>query len=989
MLSLHNIVKNYTAGDTVVAALKNVSLNFRKSEFVSVLGQSGCGKTTLLNIIGGLDRYTSGDLVINGRSTKDYSDRDWDDYRNHSIGFVFQSYNLIPHQSVLSNVELALTLSGVSREERRRRATEALERVGLADQLHKKPNQMSGGQMQRVAIARALVNDPDILLADEPTGALDSETSLQIMEILKEISSDKLIIMVTHNPELAEQYSTRIIRLLDGEVTDDSMPYEPEAEQAVKADEQPKKKAKKAKKHKNSMSVFTAIALSFNNLLTKKARTFLTSFAGSIGIIGIALIMAVSQGVNAYIASVQEDILSSYPIQIQSESVDASTLMATLMQADSENLNHDRDKVYVNTVMYELVNSLNNMEVNHNNLLDFKNFLDKEMANTESKLYKYATSVQYGYDLNLNILVKDENGKVVRADVIELMKEIYGEELMGSANSFMSQSFANMNIWTELLPENDGGQIADILKKQYDVIHGVWPEKHNEVVLVVDKNNEISDMTLYALGLKTTEQMKSEVNAGMNGEQVDAELQSWSYEEICGMTFRIVAGSDMYTKAADGEGYTDLSETEAGMKYLYDNGTELKITGIIRPNEDATAAMLTGSIGYTKLLTEYIVDKANSSELVKEQIENPDVDIITGLEFKPESEPDNAFKAAELKAHIATLDTKGKADMYKTIMSTPDEKYLNDTADEMLKNMSREQKIESLTGAFTQQSGMSEAQITDYLAKLDDATVDEYMKDAVKAQVAQQYAAGVMSQLAMLPDEQAAAMLDSELDGYDEAKLATIYDLLLTPSYSTSNYEDNLKKLGYIDFELPSTINIYADTFEDKDEIAEIIKDYNKNKAEEDRINYTDYVALIMSAITVVINAISYVLMAFVSISLIVSSLMIGIITYISVLERTKEIGVLRSIGASKKDISRVFNAETFIIGLTSGAIGIVISVLLCLPINAIVRSLTEINSFTAALPIMGAAILMAVSVVFTLVAGLIPARIAAKKDPVVALRTE
>lgn len=988
MLSLHNIVKDYTAGDTVVNALKGVSLNFRKSEFVSILGHSGCGKTTLLNIIGGLDRYTSGDLVINGRSTKDYTDRDWDNYRNHSIGFVFQSYNLIPHQSVLSNVELALTLSGVSRDERRRRATEALERVGLGDQLHKKPNQMSGGQMQRVAIARALVNNPDILLADEPTGALDSETSLQIMEILKEISSDKLVIMVTHNPELAEQYSTRIIRLLDGEITDDSMPYEPQAE--TKPDIGEPKKVKKAKKHKNSMSVFTAISLSFNNLLTKKARTFLTAFAGSIGIIGIALIMAVSEGVNAYIASVQEDMLSSYPISIQSESVDATTLMTTLMQSKNNEVNHGLDKVYVNTVMYELINSLNSMEINRNNLHAFKQYIDKEIADSESELSKYVTSVQYGYDLNMNILVKDENGAIVQADITELMKEVYGEELMNSAGSFMSQSFATMNIWTELLPENNGNPVADILKKQYDVIHGTWPEKYNEVVLIVDEHNEISDLTLYALGLKTAEQIKSEVNAGMNGELVNAEQLSWSYEEMCGMTFRIVSGADMYAESADGSGYTDLSETEAGMKYLYDNGTELKITGIIRPNNDASAAMLSNSsIGYTKALTEYIVNKSNSSTLVTEQINNPDTDVITGLKFKPEAEPDDAFKASELKAHILALDTKGKADMYKTIMATPDEQYLNDTAAQTLAEMTREQKIATLTQAFTQQSGMSETQIASYLADLDDATVDEYMTDAVKMQISQQYAATVMSQLAMLPEEQAAAMLDSELENYDESKLAAVYDLMLTPTYSESTYEDNLKALGYVDFEKPSAINIYADTFENKEKIDGLIEDYNNGKDEADQINYTDYVALLMSSVTVIINAISYVLIAFVSISLIVSSLMIGIITYISVLERTKEIGVLRSIGASKKDISRVFNAETLIIGFSSGLIGILFSLLLCIPINAIIQSLSGINSLSAVLPIGGAIFLIAVSIIFTFIAGIIPARIAAKKDPVVALRTE
>ncbi len=994
MLSLNNIVKNYTAGDSTVAALKGVSLNFRKSEFVSVLGQSGCGKTTLLNIIGGLDRYTSGDLVINGRSTKNYNDRDWDNYRNHSIGFVFQSYNLIPHQTVLSNVELALTLSGVSREERRRKATEALERVGLADQLHKKPNQMSGGQMQRVAIARALVNNPDILLADEPTGALDSETSVQIMDILKEISADKLVIMVTHNPEIAEKYSTRIIRLLDGRVTDDSMPYEGDVNSEQDESEQYKKakKAKKAKNHRNSMSIFTAISLSFNNLLTKKARTFLTSFAGSIGIIGIALIMSVSQGVNAYIDSVQEDMLSSYPITIQAESVDASTLMATLMQADGGEVGHpvDDKNVYVNTVMYELINSLNSMEINRNNLEAFKKFVDGEMANSESEFAQYATSVQYGYDLNMNILVKNKDGGIAKTDIIELMKNIYGEELMGGASSYMSQSFANMNIWKELLPESGGGQIADLLKKQYDVVGGKWPEAYNEVVLIVDKNNEISDLTLYALGLKTAEQMKNEVNAGMSGAQVDAGQLSWSFEEILGMTFRIVPGSDMYAKSADGNGYTLLSESDAGLKYLYDNGTELKISGIIRPNKDASAAMLANaSIGYTKALTEYIVEKSNSSNLVSEQLKNPELDVLTGLEFKPEVEPDNAFKASELKAHISELDTSGKANMYKTIMATPDEQYLTDTVNATLANMSRDDKISALMMAFTQQSGMSEAQISEYLSSLDDATVDEYMTEAVKMQVTQQYAAQVMAQLAALPDEQAAAMLDAEIGNYDEAKLASVYDAVLTPAYSDSSYEANLKSLGYVDFAKPDTINIFANTFEDKDVIAELINKYNQGKSEADMITYTDYVALLMSAITGVINAISYVLMAFVSISLIVSSLMIGIITYISVLERTKEIGVLRSIGASKKDISRVFNAETLIIGFTSGAIGILISVLLCFPINAIIHALTEINSINAALPILGAVILIAISVVFTLVAGLIPARIAAKKDPVVALRTE
>ena len=994
MLTLNNIVKDYTAGDSTVSALKGITVHFRKSEFVSVLGQSGCGKTTLLNIIGGLDRYTSGDLIINGRSTKDYSDSDWDNYRNHSVGFVFQSYNLIPHQSVLSNVELALTLSGVSREERRRRATDALIKVGLGDQLHKKPNQMSGGQMQRVAIARALVNDPDILLADEPTGALDSETSVQIMEILKEISADKLIIMVTHNPELAEKYSTRIIRLLDGRITGDSMPYDPADDapkgEAKPSDEKKRRDKKKKKERKPSMSLLTAASLSLNNLLTKKTRTFLTSFAGSIGIIGIALILSISTGVNAYISSVQEDVLSSYPISIQSESVDASTLMSTLLKADNDEIDHDLDKVYVNAVMYELMNALNGMEVNHNNLYDFKAFLDNEMAqNGTTELAQYATSVQYGYDLNLNILVKDVNGDIAKADVMALMSEIYGKEMMDSYGSYMAQSFKNFEIWDELLTGNDGEQVADLLKKQYDVIYGSWPQKYDEVVLIVDENNEISDLCMYALGLKTADQIKSEIEASMSGEQVEAYEGSWSYEDICGMTFRIVPNSDMYTENTAGEGYISLDGTETGLKYLYDNGTEIKITGIIRPSKDASAAMLKGSIGYTKALTEYVVNKANNSSLVKQQMDDPETDILTGLKFKPKAELSDAEKAEKVKEYASSLGTAEKAELYKTIISRADEEYLNETAATYLAAMSREEKLAALKQAFISQSGLSEQQAESYIGGLDDATVDEYMTEAVKMQISQQYSEQVTATLTGITDAQAAYALDSELDGYSEEKLADIYDDVLAQTYSESDYDSNLKLLGYTDFDRPSTINIYADTFEDKDKIAQIIADYNKGKEQKDMISYTDYVEMFMSAITVVINAISYVLMAFVSISLVVSSLMIGIITYISVLERTKEIGVLRSIGASKRDISRVFNAETLIIGFTSGAIGIIFTVLLCLPINAVIHHLTGISAINATLPAAGGVVLVIISMLLTFIAGLIPARIAANKDPVVALRSE
>ena len=1014
MLKLTNIVKDYVSGDTTVEALKGVSLTFRKSEFVSILGQSGCGKTTMLNIIGGLDRYTSGDLEINGVSTKNFSDSDWDAYRNHSIGFVFQNYNLIPHQTVLSNVELALTLSGVSKDERRRRATEALQKVGLGDQLHKKPNQMSGGQMQRVAIARALVNDPDILLADEPTGALDSETSVQIMELLKEISADKLIIMVTHNPELAKRYSTRIIRLLDGNVIDDSDPFEAEPEEKAEEPEQKKKRKKsKDKKNKTSMSFFTAVSLSFNNLLTKKGRTFLTAFAGSIGIIGIALILAMSSGVTGFIDSVQQDMMSSYPISISAKSVDTATLLTTLMEEQNRKADHKKDAVYANPIMYDLVNKINDKASQTNNLKPFKEFLDKESNEKTSTtdLYKYATSIQYSYDLDLSIYTKDKDGKIIKSDANTLMAEmtkaanskgsssqdtktsqaVNGDaQSSGGMSSMMSGMGGGINIWEEMLSGKNDSTVSKLLDKQYDVLYGSWPKNYDEIVLVLDENNEVSDMCLYALGLETADELKTAMKDSAEGKKVKANKNRWSYKDICDMTFRLVLPSDCYKYNAQNGTYSNISETDAGLQYLYDNGLKLKISGIVRPNEDATASMMKGSIGYTAALTKYVVKRTNESDIVKAQKADEGKDILTGKTFKPD---DGTFtdtdKANQFKSYAASLSEGEKAALYKMMAVTPTTSYLNETSQSQLSAMTREQKQAAILASLTQQMNMDEATVNKYLSEMDDASLDEAVLKALKEQIKMQYAQQVNPQIEALTTEEAAVMLDSAIGEYDEATLASMYDTLSDSIYSDSTYDDNLKLLGSVDLANPSTVNIYTDTFEDKDSIADIISGYNKKAAEDDKITYTDYVELLMSSVTMVINAISYVLIAFVSISLVVSSIMIGIITYISVLERTKEIGILRAIGASKRDISSVFNAETLMIGFTAGAIGIGISVLLCLPINAIIHSVSGINTINASLPVVGAVILVAISMFLTFIAGLIPSRIAAKKDPVVALRSE
>lgn len=895
MLELNDIKKDYVSGSTTVSALKGINLRFRDCEFVSILGQSGCGKTTMLNIIGGLDKYTSGDLKINGVSTKNYKDRDWDFYRNNSIGFVFQSYNLIPHQTVLSNVELALTLSGVSKAERKKRAIEALEKVGLGEQIHKKPNQMSGGQMQRVAIARALVNNPDILLADEPTGALDTETSIQIMELLKEISKDRLIIMVTHNPELAKDYSTRIVRLLDGVITDDSDPYSLEdmeadirAKEAAKVKISEKKIKKSGKKQKTSMSFFTALSLSFNNLMTKKTRTILTAFAGSIGIIGIAMILSISNGIQLYIDRVQRDTLSSYPITLQAEAIDISSMVSSMTGNSDSEEHEDKSKIYSNDIMGDMINTMVK-EVKSNNLSEFKKYIE----NGSSDIKSYVSDIQYSYDVPLNIYMKDTSNGVEQLNPGTMFDSIYGEGATSASSSMSSGMgmgmFSNSSVWNQLL----GNQ--QVLDEQYDVLAGHWPENFNEVVLVADKNNEVDDYTLYSLGLKDPEEVRTLFKKMMVGESYETKKDiSYTFDEILDTEFKLVMPTDMY-KYNDVTGtWDDYSKDDKYMTNVVNNGTDIKVCGIIRPNDDAVSTSLSSGIGYTAKLTEYIIEEVKNSEIAKAQLADTSVDVFTGVPF--DNDRNTEITMDDVNAYMATLSPEESAQMQ----------------------------------AMT--SGMSDDQILQlFSASLKARTTD--------------------------------ATLDS-----------------------------NKSKLGITDLDTPSQIDIYATDFDSKEKVQNIIKDYNKlqqdDGKEENVINYTDYVGIMMSSVSTIINAISYVLISFVAISLIVSSIMIGIITYISVLERTKEIGVLRSIGASKKDVSRIFNAETLIEGFVSGALGIVVTLLLCIPANALIKHLTDISN-VAQLPIAGGVILIIISMFLTFIAGLIPAKLAAKKDPVVALRSE
>lgn len=855
MLQCKNIMKDYVSGDEIVHALKGVSLSFREHEFVSILGQSGCGKTTFLNIIGGLDHYTSGDLIINGKSTKDYSDKDWDTYRNHQVGFVFQSYNLIMHQSVLSNVELALTLTGVNKEERRKRAIDALNKVGLSDQIHKKPTQMSGGQMQRVAIARAIVNNPDIILADEPTGALDSTTSVQIMEILKEISKDKLVIMVTHNPQLADEYSSRIIRLKDGSLVSDSNPFN---EQEMSVDTSVLKRP--------GMSFKMACSLSLNNLMTKKARTFLTSFAGSIGIIGIALIMSLSHGMQSYIDQMENDTMASYPIEIQSSSSDMSTLMTTMMDMKKKTEEHKDSKIYSRPYVEDVLESLSSSK--KNNLSAFKSYIESSKG---KEFRKTAKAIEYDYNLNLQVYNENTDSGLVQVSPNGLLDKLGMSDMMSIQSQFMdSSAMTNDQVWLSL-PES-----KKLRDDEYQLVEGKWPTNYNEVVLEVDENNEITDYALYSLGLLDQDELVKNYQKILNGETdkiSKTNLKSYSVDDILNLKFRLVLNSDLYQKV-NGL-WINQSENESYMQDVVSKSPEIKVVGIIKPSDSTVSQPTMGGVYYTKAMEEYVTSKTENAQIVKEQKSNPNINIFTQTEF---------------------------ASGQKMSMS----------------NLTNEQMM--------QLSSMSQEELMNYM------------------------------------------------NTYNENINAT--------------YDSNLTKLGVVDYSNPTKISLYASSFDGKEKLSDLITDYNKKQTKSNVITYNDFIGTMLSSVTSVVNIISYVLIAFVSVSLIVSSIMIGIITYISVLERTKEIGILRSIGASKKDITRVFNAETFIIGLISGVLGILITLVLNVPISVVVKNMTGVSHISK-LPVNGAVFLIFIDLVLTILAGLIPSKIASKKDPVEALRSE
>ncbi|MBQ8781469.1 MAG: ABC transporter ATP-binding protein/permease [Oscillospiraceae bacterium] len=982
MLQVKNIVKKYGEGENMVTALNGVDITFRENEFVSILGHSGCGKTTLLNIIGGLDHYTTGDLIINGVSTKNYKDRDWDAYRNHSIGFIFQSYNLIPHQSVLANVELALTISGVSKSERRKRAIEALKKVGLENQIHKRPNQMSGGQMQRVAIARALINNPDILLADEPTGALDSDTSIQVMELLKEIAKDKLVIMVTHNPELAEEYSTRIVKIRDGKLISDSMPYEPE-ENDVPV---------QAKKERVSMSFPTAVSLSLNNLLTKKGRTILTAFAGSIGIIGIALILSLSTGINDYINGIQEETLSSYPITVMRETADAGSMMTAIMENQKASSEREKNGVYANTDVYEMFNALNTSAKQTNNMKDFKVFLENDEVIQEN-----ISAIAYSYDVGLTIFTEDPDGDVVKCDLGEIMGAVMNLDeaatAQASAASEQMLSMMELQLWEEFIPGENGELISDIVYDKYELVHGSWPQAKDEVVVILSSNNELPDIVLYAMGVKDASYLPTVMEAAMKGEVIDDYGDTeWTYDEFMAKPFKLILPSEYYAKNETGTGYVNLTETDAGLDYLYkseDIGMKLKITGFVRPSEDNAMSQGTTYLGYTAALTEYMIECADANSIVADQRADESFDVLQGLPFKPDDyeEPSDSEKAARVKEHIETLGTAEKAEMFRFIMEQAPQTEVEAASEQYLAQYTREQLEQMIIETYASQMGVEAESVMSYIAQMDDETLNGYVREAMEEQYRQQYAQGVQAQLAQMPDEQLAMQLDAGM--LTDEQYVPAFEKYIPDEFSSSSMKDNLKRLGCADFSDPSQIRIYAKTFEQKDEISAAIADYNDAASEEDFIHYTDYVALLMSSITDIISGISYLLIAFVAISLVVSSIMIGIITYISVLERTREIGILRAIGASKHDVSTVFNAETLLVGLTSGLIGVGVSALAIFPINAIVYHLTEIEGLKAVFPAQAAVILVLISMTLTLIAGVIPSRVAAKKDPVEALRTE
>lgn len=1007
MLKLRNIVKEYPTGDTSVVALKGIDVEFRKSEFVSILGHSGCGKTTLLNIIGGLDQYTTGDLVIEGKSTKDFKDADWDTYRNHSVGFVFQNYNLIPHQTVLANVELALTLSGVSKAERKQRAIDALEKVGLGDQINKKPNQMSGGQMQRVAIARALVNNPEILLADEPTGALDSETSVQIMEILKEISAEKLIIMVTHNPELAEEYSTRIIRLVDGKIVNDSDPYtaDEQTEEATKEASRADKKAYKKANKKRSMSFFTALSLSLNNLLTKKMRTFLTSFAGSIGIIGIALILSLSSGFQAYIDAIQQETLTSYPITVESATMDLNSMMTSMAGASSGEVGHGLDKVYSNTMAASMAESFTS-EIWSNDLKSFKKFLESGNSGIEP----YVSSIQYTYGGKMNIFAGDTSksvNQVYPSPIIDMMTSMMGNMNVGGMGIDTS-SFASYekyyNSWQEII-NND-----ELLETQYDVITGAWPKNYNEVVLIIDKNNEISDLAIQGLGLTDQQDMIDSFMAMQSGEDYEAKKYEIEYSDIIGKTFKLVLEPDYFAYDDETKTWSDMHEDEAYSKMLVDNGEEIKIVGIIRPKEGSLMVATTGAIGYTSALTEYVVKKTGECEIVKQQKANPEIDVFTGIPFPTEESKAPQDKEAETKdvSYSSAIEKPQTAFLMKD-EKTPEIKATATMPDfSKAEPVTEEEVYASIDAAYSgneaaQMKRLVELMLKDNLSKDEKNELIGYLDEMLKANPVQ----GIKvtgkqaynlylskmnkeNKLKML----SAMMVDNGVAKPNEQPVEEPKEEEKEPEPQplAKSYKEALDMLGVGDIEKPLTINIYPLDFEAKDAIAGIIGKYNEaakaSGNDKLEIKYTDYIGLLLSSVTKIVNVISYVLISFVAISLVVSSIMIGIITYISVLERTKEIGILRAIGASKKDISRVFNAETLIVGFVSGALGILITVLLNIPINMVIQHLTKIPNVSQ-LPVMGGIVLVGISMFLTLIAGLIPSGIASRKDPVVALRTE
>lgn len=986
MLEIRNIVKDYETGSETVHALKGVSIAFRESELVSILGQSGCGKTTLLNIIGGLDQYTSGDLIINGQSTKQYKSADWDIYRNHSVGFIFQSYNLIPHQSVLSNVELALTLSGVSKAERRRRAKEALEKVGLGNQLNKRPNQMSGGQMQRVAIARALVNDPDILLADEPTGALDSETSIQIMELVKEIAKDRLVIMVTHNPELAEKYSTRIVKLLDGQIVGDSDPFDPAKEPAHSE----VRKTEVTKGQKTSMSFLTALSLSKNNLMTKKGRTFLTSFAGSIGIIGIALILSLSNGVQEYINSVERSTLASFPVSIQHETVDYTSLMTSMMNVrDNAEENRDPDRIYTNDISTEMMKTMLS-EMQTNNLAEFKEYLESDPDGISASIEE----IQYSYDSNLYIYGHSADGDIMQINPSTVMSAMMGQsmadnvsQMTNTYSSLMgSSSMSSYDAFRELLS-------TDMLKTEYEVLAGRLPEAYNEVVVLVTDRNELSDVTLYTLGLRDQGELEGMMSSVMVGESFDLDTGdlSFSYDDLMGMEFSMLTAPEFYQKNDDGT-WTDMRSDSEFMEQAAENGLKLKVVGILKPDADSLISSTnSGGIGYTHALTEYMIDKTNSSELVKEQKENPDVDVFTGIEFpkadEEEEQPMSQSEAMEMLTGMLTEEQRTK--LNEGIMAAITEEQQAQIQSAMMGMVSDEQMNSIMMGVLTPE------QLTQLQSGAD---VNSLLTDAQKAQMSAQIAASLTAE----QNAELSAMMNGMAD---PTKMYTIFMQVLTtdqlrqlmdmtkePETTDATYDGNLKLLGVAELSEPSSMKIYATDFESKEKITQLIEKYNDSKIADDNqadvINYTDYVGLMMSSVSDIINAISYILIAFVAISLIVSSIMIGIITYISVLERTKEIGILRAMGASKRDISNVFNAETLIVGFSAGVIGIAVTLLLNIPINIIIENITGIAN-VALLPWQGGVILVVISMLLTLIAGLVPAGVAAKKDPVEALRTE